>query len=255
MSAVSKIDCLSPTGRSWRLPRTGAAEHAARNARPAQRHAPRPSTSTARSRCCASLHKLERARRSDALASGADAGSPRTSKFPRRRSRDFVLVARTRTPLDVLFVARPLRLRLCRHDAQELISRTLRVAQLHLVRGTPKSADFFAQQAQNLAEDVGAQQDVILALSLRLTVAIGWSREEEANRLLEDLSRQSRLVRAEDPQPFFSAGCETYGLRTHRQRAMRSARPWLRKHNGIRAGAIPRPPSHCSTKPKMRSIA
>ncbi|GAA5982183.1 hypothetical protein JCM10908_004771 [Rhodotorula pacifica] len=74
--------------------------------------------------------------------------------------------------------------------AQDLVLQTLRVAHLHFVRGTPKSADFFAQQAYDLAEDLGSAASMAKALVLRAATAQRWGRSESATQHLNQLSEK-----------------------------------------------------------------
>ncbi|GAA5830726.1 hypothetical protein JCM11251_001054 [Rhodosporidiobolus azoricus] len=75
--------------------------------------------------------------------------------------------------------------------AEALFDSTLRVASLHFTRGTPKSAEFYAQQALDLAEDLGSARCMARALALRADVRMHWTRLEEAEA---DLSRLDVLV-------------------------------------------------------------
>ncbi|BGP62219.1 separin protein [Rhodotorula toruloides] len=76
----------------------------------------------------------------------------------------------------------------------ELLLATIeRVAVVHFVRGTPKSADYFAQQAIDLAEDVGSANGMARALLLRADVRLQWGRQAEA---AADLNRISQLLRS-----------------------------------------------------------
>ncbi|GAA5956273.1 hypothetical protein JCM8115_001674 [Rhodotorula mucilaginosa] len=76
--------------------------------------------------------------------------------------------------------------------AQDLVVQTLRVAHLHYVRGTPKSADFFAQQAYDLAEDLGSLGSMAKALVSRAETAQRWGRTDSVtdhlNRLKTEFS-------------------------------------------------------------------
>ncbi|GAA5849620.1 hypothetical protein JCM8547_000513 [Rhodosporidiobolus lusitaniae] len=75
--------------------------------------------------------------------------------------------------------------------AESLLDATLRVASLHFLRGTPKSADFYAQQALDLAEDLGSSRMMARALAVRADVRLHWGKFEEADA---DLDRMVRLV-------------------------------------------------------------
>ncbi|GAA5874618.1 hypothetical protein JCM3774_004663 [Rhodotorula dairenensis] len=88
--------------------------------------------------------------------------------------------------------------------AQDLVSQTLRVAQLHHVRGTPKSADFFAKQACDLAEDLGSAANMASALVLRAETAHRWGRTESATEFLTQLKTR-----------FSSLGGSTRGFILH----------------------------------------
>lgn len=76
---------------------------------------------------------------------------------------------------------------------QLLLNSIERVAVMHFIRGTPKSADFFAQQAMELAEDVGSANTLARALLLRADVRLQWGKQEEATA---DLDRVSQLLRS-----------------------------------------------------------
>ncbi|BGP39728.1 separin protein [Rhodotorula kratochvilovae] len=69
--------------------------------------------------------------------------------------------------------------------AEGLLDAILRVASLHFVRGTPKSADFFAQQALDLAEDLGAPRQMARALAVQTDVRLYWGKLDEAAAGLE----------------------------------------------------------------------
>ncbi|BGO99409.1 separin protein [Rhodotorula toruloides] len=76
----------------------------------------------------------------------------------------------------------------------ELLLATIeRVALVHFVRGTPKSADYFAQQALDFAEDVGSANGMARALLLRADVRLQWGKQAEA---AADLDRVSQLLRS-----------------------------------------------------------
>lgn len=75
--------------------------------------------------------------------------------------------------------------------SQLLLDAILRVASLHFVRGTPKSADFFAQQALDLAEDLASPRQMVRALSLRADVRMHWGKMQEA---AGDLDRATALL-------------------------------------------------------------
>ncbi|GAA5885666.1 hypothetical protein JCM6882_007518 [Rhodosporidiobolus microsporus] len=74
---------------------------------------------------------------------------------------------------------------------EALLTSTLRVATLHFTRGTPKSADFYAQQALDLAEDLGSARGMARALALKADVRMHWGKLEEAEA---DLGRLDGLV-------------------------------------------------------------
>ncbi|GEM07555.1 cysteine-type endopeptidase, separase [Rhodotorula toruloides] len=74
-----------------------------------------------------------------------------------------------------------------------LLNAIERVALVHFVRGTPKSADFFAQQAIELAEDVGSANTMARALLLRADVRLQWGKQDEA---AADLDQVARLLRS-----------------------------------------------------------
>ncbi|GAA5821500.1 hypothetical protein JCM3770_000600 [Rhodotorula araucariae] len=71
--------------------------------------------------------------------------------------------------------------------AEGLLDGIIRVAALHFVRGTPKSADFFAQQALDLAEDLGAPRQMARALSMQADVRLHWGKLDEAAAGLEQV--------------------------------------------------------------------
>ncbi|GAA6027635.1 hypothetical protein JCM8097_007957 [Rhodosporidiobolus ruineniae] len=75
--------------------------------------------------------------------------------------------------------------------AEALLDSTLRVATLHFLRGTPKSAEFYAQQALDLAEDLGSSRMMARALALRTDVRLHWGRIGQA---AEDLDVLDALV-------------------------------------------------------------
>ncbi|BGP15795.1 separin protein [Rhodosporidiobolus nylandii] len=75
--------------------------------------------------------------------------------------------------------------------AEALLDATLRVASLHCMRGTPKSADFYATQALDLAEDLGSTRLMARALALRADVRLHWEKFEEGDG---DLDAVERLV-------------------------------------------------------------
>ncbi|GJN89037.1 hypothetical protein Rhopal_002011-T1 [Rhodotorula paludigena] len=75
--------------------------------------------------------------------------------------------------------------------AELLLDAILRVASLHFVRGTPKSADFFAQQALDLAEDLASPRQMARALSLRADVRMHWGKMQDASG---DLDRATALL-------------------------------------------------------------
>ncbi|GAA5968747.1 hypothetical protein JCM11641_000719 [Rhodosporidiobolus odoratus] len=81
--------------------------------------------------------------------------------------------------------------------AEGLVTSTLRVAQLHFLRGTPKSADFYATQAFELAEDLASSRLMARALALRADVRLHWGKWEEADG---DLDAGDKLV-ADIPCP------------------------------------------------------
>ena len=72
---------------------------------------------------------------------------------------------------------------------------TLRVAHLHYVRGTPKSADFFAQQAYDLAEDLGSLGSMAKALVSRAETAQRWGRTDSVTDHLNRLKTEFSMVR------------------------------------------------------------
>ncbi|GAA6007706.1 hypothetical protein JCM10207_004847 [Rhodosporidiobolus poonsookiae] len=82
--------------------------------------------------------------------------------------------------------------------AEALLDSTLRVAQLHFTRGTPKSADFYATQALELAEDLGSARMMARALAVRAEVRLCWGKWEEADG---DVTSIEKLVgRASCPE-------------------------------------------------------
>lgn len=48
----------------------------------------------------------------------------------------------------------------------------LRVASIYLIRGTPKSADYYAEQAVNFAEDIGSARLLARAIAVRAEVRL-----------------------------------------------------------------------------------
>ncbi|GAA5945755.1 hypothetical protein JCM3775_005840 [Rhodotorula graminis] len=69
--------------------------------------------------------------------------------------------------------------------SEGLLDATVRVAKVHFVRGTPKSADFFAQQALNLAEDLASSRQMARALSVQVDVRLHREQLDEAAVKLE----------------------------------------------------------------------
>lgn len=78
---------------------------------------------------------------------------------------------------------------------QGLLAAILRVAALHFVRGTPKSADFFAQQALDLAEDLASPRQMARALSVQVDVRLHREQLDEAAVMLERIEELLGSVR------------------------------------------------------------
>lgn len=67
----------------------------------------------------------------------------------------------------------------------------LRVATIYLIRGTPKSADHYAEQAVHLAEDMGSSRLLVRAMIVRVEVRL------QSHNLVEtriDLDRMDELL-------------------------------------------------------------
>ncbi|GAA5908652.1 hypothetical protein JCM5296_006001 [Sporobolomyces johnsonii] len=75
--------------------------------------------------------------------------------------------------------------------AEQLASSILRVASLHLTRGTPKSAEFYALQAREFAQELGSARLVARATALRAEVRLHAGKLEEA---AEDLAVVEGIV-------------------------------------------------------------
>ncbi|GAA5914661.1 hypothetical protein JCM8208_000403 [Rhodotorula glutinis] len=69
--------------------------------------------------------------------------------------------------------------------SEGLLDATIRVAKLHFVRGTPKSADFFAKQALDLAEDLASPRQMARALSVQVDVRLHREQLDDAAVMLE----------------------------------------------------------------------
>lgn len=67
----------------------------------------------------------------------------------------------------------------------------LRVATIYLVRGTPKSADHYAQQAVAFAEDMGSARLLARAIAVRAEVRLQSHNFEQAKI---DLDRMDQLL-------------------------------------------------------------
>ncbi|GAA5928121.1 separase [Sporobolomyces koalae] len=75
--------------------------------------------------------------------------------------------------------------------AAQLAQSILRVSVLHLVRGSPKDAEFYASQAVELAENLGSERLTARALCIRAEVEILIGRWDDASN---DLGRAEALV-------------------------------------------------------------
>lgn len=73
---------------------------------------------------------------------------------------------------------------------QQLAQSILRVSSLHLVRGSPKDAEFYATQAIDLARNIASDRLVARATALRAEVRILLNRWEEAGTDLEQMDTQ-----------------------------------------------------------------
>ncbi|GAA6018536.1 hypothetical protein JCM11491_006438 [Sporobolomyces phaffii] len=71
--------------------------------------------------------------------------------------------------------------------AEQLAQAILRVSALHLVRGSPKDAEFYATQSIDLAQNLGSERMTARALSLRAEVEILLGRWEDAGNDLEQV--------------------------------------------------------------------
>ena len=82
----------------------------------------------------------------------------------------------------------------------------LRVATLHSIRGTPKAAEYFAEQALSFADELGSSRLSARALVVRTEVRIHAGKLLEAE---EDLSKISAIlgpVRLCSPSPVRDLG-------------------------------------------------
>jgi hypothetical protein len=70
---------------------------------------------------------------------------------------------------------------------QQLAQSILRVSTLHLARGSPKDALFYATQAIDLAQNLGSERLAARALSLRAEVYILLNKWDEAGNDLEQV--------------------------------------------------------------------